>query len=57
MPKTFRGTDAHNLRNVRAASHYSEVERRSVTFPDHTMSRGEAFGLEKNIKIIDLQKK
>jgi hypothetical protein len=33
-------------------SNYAQVERRSVTFLDQTMSRGEAFGLNKYIKII-----
>jgi hypothetical protein len=37
---------------LRAGSHYAQVERRSVTFIDQTMSRGEAFGLQEYIKII-----
>ena len=40
---------------LRAGSHYAQVERRSVTFVDQTMSRGEAFGLKKYIKIIHLK--
>ena len=40
---------------VRAASHYGRVERRSLTFGDRTMSRGEAFGLKICIKIIHLK--
>ena len=48
----------------RACSHYTvqdilgpgsdcaQVERRRVNFLDQTMSRGEVFGLKKNIKII-----
>ena len=41
-----------NDRSIRASSDYAQVERRSVTFLDQTMSRGEAFGLEKYNKII-----
>jgi len=37
---------------LRAGSDYAQVERRSVTFLDQTMSRGEVFGLKKYIKII-----
>ena len=37
----------------RVGSHYAQVERRSVTFPEQTMLKGEAFGL-KYIKIISL---
>ena len=40
---------------LRASSDYAQVERRSVTFLDQTMSRGEAFGLKKYIKIIECQ--
>ena len=39
---------------LRAGSHCAQVERRSVTFPDQTMSRGEACGLKKYIKITGL---
>ena len=35
-------------------SHYAQVERRSVTFPNQTMSRGEAFGLKNCIEIISI---
>jgi hypothetical protein len=41
--------------HLRAGSDYAQVERRSVAFLDPTMSRGEAFGLEKYIKIIHYQ--
>ena len=34
---------------LRASSDYAQVERRSVTFLDQTLSRGEAFGLKKSI--------
>ena len=44
-----------HLNNLRAGSHYAQVERRSVTFMDQTMSRGLAFGLKKYIKIIHLK--
>jgi hypothetical protein len=37
---------------IRDGLDYAQVERRSVTFVDQTMSRGEAFGLKKYIKII-----
>jgi hypothetical protein len=40
---------------LRATSDYAQVERRSVTFMDQTMSRREAFGLKKYIKIIHCQ--
>jgi hypothetical protein len=40
---------------LRAGSDYVQVERRSVTFLDQTMSRGEVFGLKKYIKIIHCQ--
>ena len=40
---------------LRAGLDYAQVERRSVTFLDQTMSRGEAFGLKKYIKIIHLK--
>ena len=39
---------------MKAGSHYTQVERRSVTFPDQTMLRGEAFGLKKYIELIGL---
>jgi hypothetical protein len=42
-----------NLNKIRAGSHYAQVERRSVTFLDQTMSRGEAFGLKKYAKIYN----
>ena len=38
----------------RAGSYYAQIERRSVTFMDQTMSRGEAFGLKKCIKMFGL---
>jgi hypothetical protein len=38
-----------------AGSDYAQVERRSVTFLDQTMSRGEAFGMKIYIKIIHCQ--
>jgi hypothetical protein len=38
---------------LRAGSDYAQVERRSVTFLDQTMSRGEAFRLKRYIKIIN----
>ena len=41
--------------SLRPASHYAQVERRSVAFLDQTISRGEAFGLKKHIKIIHLK--
>ena len=40
---------------VTAGSDYAQVERRSVTFLHQTMSRGEAFGLQKYIEIIHLK--
>jgi hypothetical protein len=40
------------VRGLRAGSDYAQVERRSVTFLDQSMSRGEAFGLKKYMKII-----
>jgi hypothetical protein len=40
---------------MRVGSDYAQVERRSVTFLDQTMLRGEAFGLKKYIKIIHCQ--
>ena len=42
------------LVQVMASSHYAQVERRSVTFQDQTMSRAEAFRLRNYIKIIGL---
>ena len=41
--------------SFRAGSDHAQVKRRSVTFWDQTMSRGEAFGLKKYIKIIHTQ--
>ena len=40
---------------LRAGSNYAQVERRSITILDQTMSRGEAFGLKKYIKKIHLK--
>jgi hypothetical protein len=42
---------------VISPSDYAQVERRSITFLDHTMSREEAFGLKKYIRIIHFKKK
>ena len=40
---------------LRASSDYAQVEKRSVTSLDQSMSRGEAFGLKIYIKIIHLK--
>ena len=45
----------NRLSIVRAGLDYAQVERRSVTFLDQTMLRGEAFGLKKYITIIHCQ--
>ena len=49
------GGSGINWITLRAASDYAQVERRSVTFLDQTMSRGEAFGLKFYSKIIHLK--
>ena len=54
MPKTCKSI-VKNTHRLRAGSHYAQVERRSVTFMDQTMSRGEAFGLKKYTKITNLK--
>ena len=40
---------------IRVSSDYAQVERRSVTFLNQTMSRGEVFRLKKYFKIIHCQ--
>ena len=48
---TLRWADSKQATSkLRAGSHYAQIESRSVTFPDQTMSRGEAYGLKKYIK-------
>jgi hypothetical protein len=51
----FKQRDNTTSWRLRAGSDYAQVERRSVTFLDQTMSRGEAFGLNIYIKIIHCQ--